>query len=150
MFRLLHRRSERRRRGAALVEAAIALPIFFLTILAIVEFGRAMMVGQLVTNAAREGARQGILYGSADAEVRDRVATFLQNAADIEPEHVDVQIDVAPGPDREDAAPEGVVDAQSGDRVTVRVTVPWDQASWGVLRWLGGESFQGEATMRHE
>ncbi|QDT16880.1 TadE/TadG family type IV pilus assembly protein [Alienimonas californiensis] len=150
MLRLSHPHRTRRRRGAALVEAAVVLPIFFLAILAIVEFGRAMMVGQLVTNAAREGARQAILYGSDDDEVREHVTTFLQNAADVPAEHVGVEITVSSGPNREGAAPQSVVDAESGDRVTVRVTVPWDEASWGMLRWLGGESFRGEATMRHE
>jgi len=126
------------------------LPIFFLAILALVEFGRAMMVGQLVTNAAREGARTAILYGSDDAEVRTHVTTFLQNAADVAPEYVTLTIDVQPGPDRTGAPPTNLDDSESGDRVTVRVVVPWDQAGWGTLRWLGGKSFRGEATMRHE
>ena len=138
------------RRGAALVEAAVVLPIFFLAILALVEFGRAMMVGQLVTNAAREGARRAILYGSDAAEVRGHVTEFLENAADIAPEHVDLTVAVRPGPDRTGTPPDGLDDAESGDRVTVRVIVPWDQAGWGTLRWLGGKSFRGEATMRHE
>ena len=141
---------ENPRRGAALVEAAVVLPIFFLAILAMVEFGRAMMVGQLVTNAAREGARRAILYGSDDAEVRGHVTEFLQNAGDIDPAAVDLTIDVRPGPDRAGPPPGGLDDAESGDRVTVRIVVPWDQAGWGTLRWLGGKSFRGVATMRHE
>jgi Flp pilus assembly protein TadG len=40
-----------RRKGAALVEAAIVLPVFFM---GIVEFGR----GMLVTNGSREAARR--------------------------------------------------------------------------------------------
>ncbi|NNJ25746.1 TadE family protein [Alienimonas chondri] len=151
MFRTQRARcSAQRRRGAALVEAAIVLPIFFLAILAMVEFGRAMMVGQLVTNAAREGARRAILYGSDGEEVRTHVTEFLQNAADIDPEHVDMTITVRPGPDRTGSPPEDLADSASGDRVTVRVVVPWDQAGWGTLRWLGGKSFRGQATMRHE
>ncbi len=128
----------------------MVLPIFFLAILAIVEFGRAMMVGQLVTNAAREGARRAILYGSDAAEVETHVTEFLQNAAQIAPAYVEMTVTVRPGPDRTGPAPAGLADAESGDRVTVRVEVPWDQAGWGTLRWLGGKSFQSEATMRHE
>ena len=145
-------RSRRRsdRRGAALVEAAVVLPIFFLAILALVEFGRAMMVGQLVTNAAREGARQAILYGSDDAEVRTHVLSFLQNAGDIDPAAVTLTVSIAPGPDRDGPDPTDLTEADSGDRVTVEIVVPWDQAGWGGLRWLGGKSFRGTATMRHE
>ncbi|MEM9702503.1 MAG: TadE/TadG family type IV pilus assembly protein, partial [Planctomycetota bacterium] len=121
-----------------------------LAILALVEFGRAMMVGQLVTNAAREGARTGILYGSTDAEVRTHVTEFLENAGDIDPAAVDLTVTVTAGPDRRGSSPTNLGDTESGDRVTVTVVVPWDQAGWGTLRWLGGKSFRGEATMRHE
>ena len=126
------------------------LPIFFLAILAMVEFGRAMMVGQLVTNAAREGARRAVLYGSESGEVRTHVVDFLRDAGGIDPAAVTLNVDVAAGPDREGPPPTGLADADSGDRVTVEIVVPWDEAGWGVLRWLGGKNFRGAATMRHE
>ena len=144
------RRGRPDRRGAALVEAAVVLPIFFLVILAIVEFGRAMMVGQLVTNAAREGARRAVVYGSTEAEVREHVTTFLSNTARVAPASVVTDLAVAPGPRRGGASPSGLGDAEPGDRVTVSVTVPWGQAGWGTLRWLGGKHFRGSATMRKE
>ena len=128
----------------------MVLPIFFLAILAMVEFGRAMMVGQLVTNAAREGARRAILPGSEEGEVRTHVTEFLRDAGGIDPGVVTLNMSVAPGPDRVGPDPSGLTDADSGDRVTVEVIVPWKDASWGALRWLGGESFRGAATMRHE
>jgi Flp pilus assembly protein TadG len=37
-----------------MVEMALVLPIFFTVLLGIVEFGRAMMIGQLITNSARD------------------------------------------------------------------------------------------------
>ena len=40
------------RRGAAVVEMAMVLPIFMMVVFGIVEFGRAMMVGQMVTRAS--------------------------------------------------------------------------------------------------
>ena len=57
MKQLMNRRHDRR--GAALVEMALVLPIFFGVVLGIVEFGRAMMVSQMVTNAAREATSTG-------------------------------------------------------------------------------------------
>ena len=128
----------------------MVLPIFFLAILAMVEFGRAMMVGQLVTNAAREGARRAILPGSDRAEVETHITDFLRDAGSIDPGAVTVTMTVEPGPTRDGRPPTGLLDADSGDRVTVDVSVPWDEASWGVLRWLGGQDFQASATMRHE
>jgi Flp pilus assembly protein TadG len=58
--------------GQALVEVAIALPILLALLVGIFEFARAYNVQQVITNAAREGARQGVLptMGQADAVTR--------------------------------------------------------------------------------
>ena len=47
------------RMGSALVEMAFVLPIFVLLLVGLVEFSRVLMVKQVITNAAREGARAG-------------------------------------------------------------------------------------------
>ena len=67
----------RSEKGAALVEAAITIPILLLISVAIFEFGRAYQTWEVVTNAAREGARVAILSGSSDADVRTRVNQYL-------------------------------------------------------------------------
>ena len=69
--------SANRRKGAALVEAAMVLPIFFLAIVGIVEFGRGMMVSQLVTNSSREAARRCVLDGSTNSVVEQYVQDKL-------------------------------------------------------------------------
>jgi Flp pilus assembly protein TadG len=51
--------------GQALVEMAIALPILLALLVGIFEFARAYNVQQVITNAAREGARQGVVLQSA-------------------------------------------------------------------------------------
>ena len=151
MFAVRPRRARRSdREGAALVEAAVVLPIFFLAILGIFEFGRAMMVGQLVTNAAREGARRAILYGSEQAEVTTHIQDFLRDAGGIDPDDVSLYVTFSPGPDHAGPPVTSLATCESGDRVTVEVAVPWDKAGWGTLRWLSGKSFRSSATMRHE
>ncbi len=52
-------------RGQALLEFALVAPIFFLILFAIIEFGRAVYVTQVLNNAAREGARYAIVHGAA-------------------------------------------------------------------------------------
>jgi Flp pilus assembly protein TadG len=69
----------RRERGAALVEAAITVPIILLISVGIFEFGRAYQTWQVLTNASREGARLAVINGSSDADVRTRVNTYLAN-----------------------------------------------------------------------
>jgi Flp pilus assembly protein TadG len=69
----------RSQKGAALLEAAITIPIILLICVGIFEFGRAYQTWQVLTNAAREGARLACLSGPTDADVRTRVNTYLQN-----------------------------------------------------------------------
>jgi Flp pilus assembly protein TadG len=52
------------RKGQALVEFALVLPLLLLLILGIVEFGRAWNAKQILTDAAREGARLSVIGNS--------------------------------------------------------------------------------------
>jgi Flp pilus assembly protein TadG len=84
MNRTLSRRCGER--GAALLEAAITVPIILLIAVGIFEFGRAYQTWQVLTNAAREGARLAVINGSTDADVVTRVRNYmsagqLENAA---------------------------------------------------------------------
>lgn len=65
-------------RGQALLETAITLPIVLFIAVAIFEFGRGYQTMQVVTNAAREGARLAVLPSSTPAEVQARVVSYLQ------------------------------------------------------------------------
>jgi Flp pilus assembly protein TadG len=50
-----------KRRGQALVEFALILPLLMVLLFGIVEFGRAWNGKQVLTDAAREGARLAVL-----------------------------------------------------------------------------------------
>lgn len=67
----------RNQKGAALLETAITLPLILLVSVGIFEFGRAYQVQQVLTNAAREGARIAVLPGYTDAQVTTVVRTYL-------------------------------------------------------------------------
>jgi hypothetical protein len=67
----------RNQRGQALLETAITLPIILLVSVGIFEFGRAYQVQQVLTNAAREGARVAVLPGITDAVVTTTVRNYL-------------------------------------------------------------------------
>ena len=71
----------RQRRGAAVVEFAIIAPIMFMLVFGIIEFGRAMMVQQLLTNASREGARRAIVESATAAEVTTLVNNYLTSTS---------------------------------------------------------------------
>ena len=65
--------------GAELVEFAIAFPLLLLVAFGIVDFGFLFQEYEVITNAAREGARLGALpeYGANPDNVRDRVHQYL-------------------------------------------------------------------------
>jgi Flp pilus assembly protein TadG len=64
-------------RGTALLETALTLPLILLVSVSIFEFGRAFQMEQVLTNAAREGARVAVLPGSTSAQVHSRVVAYL-------------------------------------------------------------------------
>ncbi len=67
----------RNQRGAALIETAITIPLVLLVSVSIFEFGRAYQTWQILTNAAREGARIAVLEGPTDTQVTTTVRDYL-------------------------------------------------------------------------
>ena len=64
-------------RGAALLEAAVTLPMLLLVAVGIFEFGRAYQTWQILTNAAREGARMAVLPDPTSGIVETRVREYM-------------------------------------------------------------------------
>ena len=73
---LRRRRSDDPRAGQALVEFALVAPILLLLLLGIVDFARAWNVYEVLTDAAREGAREAVVdNGRTEAEVRQIIVS---------------------------------------------------------------------------
>jgi Flp pilus assembly protein TadG len=70
-------RLARNERGAALLETAITIPLILLISVGIFEFGRAYQTWQVLTNAAREGARIAVINGTTDDQVRQAVRDYM-------------------------------------------------------------------------
>src|SRR5574340_639680 len=68
-------------RGAALVEAAVTIPLLLLIAVAIFDFGRAYQTWQVLTNAAREGARYSVTPGATIAQAQTIVRDYMRNGA---------------------------------------------------------------------
>jgi len=102
-----------------------------------IEFGRMVMVQQIITNGSREGARLAVLDGTTTAEVVTAVETYLANAS---LEGADVS--VSPSPPSS---------AGYGEPVTVVVSIPFDQVSWlPTPMFLGGNTMTATTVMRRE
>jgi len=74
-------------RGTAIVESAIILPVFFLLLFGVFEAGRFMNTQQVLTDAAREGARLAVTPLTqtntlpSTGEITTRVNDFLSSAS---------------------------------------------------------------------
>lgn len=77
------KRNKRSRRGVTAVETALVLPICLVFIFGLFDFCRALMLRQVVDNAAREGARYATvsLYTVTTAQVQTVVQNFLAGQA---------------------------------------------------------------------
>ena len=63
--------------GAELIEFALVLPMLLLVVLGIAEFGFIFQRYEVITNAAREGARIAVLPGYSTADVQNRVNAYV-------------------------------------------------------------------------
>ena len=130
--------------GAELIEFALVFPLMLLTVMGIIDFGLLFQKYEVVTNAAREGARVAVLPGYADADVRTRVTQYLTAGGLTDPATVTV------GP------PETL--SLSGQCITVEpVTVKYPHTFsfvGGILGYFGATmtsaTLQATAAMRNE
>lgn len=79
---MFQKRTSQCRSGAALVEMAFVLPVFFLFLFGILEFSRLIFVKQVMTNAAREGCRYAVANVTSptlDSEVQAVILKFMSN-----------------------------------------------------------------------
>jgi Flp pilus assembly protein TadG len=73
------RRLSASERGTALLETALTLPLLLLVSVSIFEFGRAYQTWQVLTNAAREGARVAVLPNTTTSAVQTRVRAYMDS-----------------------------------------------------------------------
>lgn len=80
------RRLHRKREGAAALEFALILPLFVFLVMGIIDFGHMLFVVNTITNAAREGARRGVVQRTAAniVSTAEAAATNYLSAASIQ------------------------------------------------------------------
>ncbi|MET0212096.1 MAG: TadE/TadG family type IV pilus assembly protein [Vicinamibacterales bacterium] len=66
-----------RERGSAMVEAAISIPLLLVLMVGIFEVGRAYETWQVLTNAAREGARMSITPSSTNGTTTALIRQYM-------------------------------------------------------------------------
>lgn len=66
-----------RERGSAMVETAITIPILLVLMVGIFEVGRAYETWQVLTNAAREGARMSVTPSSTEPTTTALIRQYM-------------------------------------------------------------------------
>lgn len=148
MIRLFRRPGDNRR-GAAMVEMALVLPVFMMVALGIIEFGRALWVANMVTNAAREATRSAVLDGSSNSTVTSSAKDFLSSTLNVASSDISVSIAVTaaagnPNPGNE------CLNSNTRDLIEIEISLPFNKVSLVPGKYLAGRSLIGRCAMRHE
>ncbi len=122
-------------RGQSVVEFALVLPLLLLILFGITEFGRVWMTQNILTSAAREGARLAIVTAPDVGAVTMRV-TEVCAAAGITPSAITITGPDPGDPDR---------------RVTVVVQTNFQVLTGNILGPFNGTiQLRATSVMRHE
>lgn len=136
-------RTGRPRRGVAMLEMAIVMPILLLLVLGIIEIGRVMMLNQMTTNGCREACRRAIVPGMDHDTVMNIANDYLDMAGVSQTGRV---------VDMKDANGNSVrlEDIGSHEEVVIEAEVPYANNTWGFTSIMGGKKMVCRCSMRRE
>jgi Flp pilus assembly protein TadG len=100
-------------RGSATVEAAILFPILLLLTFGIIEYGWLFLNANLITNAARHGARIAILPNATSSQVTTSISNLMATA-----NITGYQVTITPS---------NISSVNVGEVIKVEISVPWQQ-----------------------
>lgn len=132
------------RRGAAMIEFALVLPMLLLLILGIIEMGRVMMLHQVSTNACREASRRAIVPGVTQSYILATANSYLDAGGISDTNRVVSVLD------SEGNTVTDLSDIQSHEEVTVEVRFPYAENTWGFTAITGSKNLVSRSTMRRE
>jgi len=112
-------------RGNNLVEFALVLPVLLMLLMGILDLGRAFYVYSAISNAAREGARRGIITPDDTAAI---VTTVQEWAIGLDPDQMQITVQL-------------VTAEPQPDRIQVTVTYSFHPVTPLVSRLLGGQGY---------
>ncbi|MEM7312244.1 MAG: TadE/TadG family type IV pilus assembly protein [Planctomycetota bacterium] len=128
-------RKKNRRRGAALVEFALVVQLFFAITLICIEFVRLNMIRNLVQDAAYFGARYAMVPGATSAEATSEAERIL---AVMGTKGATITINDGAGID------------DNSDAVTVSISVPVSENALLVPTFTKNAYIEAEAEIRTE
>ena len=125
------------RKGMAVVELAIIVPVLVFLTIGMIEVARGLMVKEVLSNAARKGCRTAILPSGSTSSVTADVNQVLSDNT-INPNYATVTVMVNGK----------VADASTAvqhDQISVKVSIPVSQVAWITPFFLPGTDIESDA-----
>lgn len=147
------------RRGTTAVEAAFVLPVFLFFVLALIEFGHAQMVMNVLHNACHSGVRLGSTEGASTPDVETRVDEVISSAINSDAANVMVKnagVFDSTGPYPETASdfaalPDIDLTATEPRQLfMVHASVNYNDIALVPMPFMDGVVLDAQAFMRHE
>jgi Flp pilus assembly protein TadG len=153
------RQRKRSRRGTAVVETAVVLPVYLLLLLGIAEFGHAQLIINLLNSACRNAARVGSTEGTNSEDVRDKVKQTVGTA--VPTTKITIYVKDASVFDGDGTTPAtdsalealpncDVADLDPRQMFMVRAKVAYNDVSLVPMPFLKNLTLDAQAFMRHE
>lgn len=131
-----HRKRRQRRRGGAVAEMVVCLPLMVMLVFASIEACGMIFLRQALSSAAYEGVRVGVRESATNQDVTDRCNEVL-NGRQVNGGTVTIDVD-------------DVADVDSGDPITITITAPCNTNS-SIAGWFfGGRTITTSASMVKE
>ena len=134
--KIIRKRCRRRlnRTGTTAVEFAIVAPVFFLFIIAAVDFGRLNIIRHTADNAAYEAARHAMVPGATAAEAVAKANTILSTVGT-----VGSKVTVNPA----------VIDVDT-DEIVVTIDVPMNLNGWITPHFSQNKTISRQSRLKTE
>jgi len=153
------RQKNQDRKGTTAIETAVVLPVFLFMVFAIIEFGHAQMVNNVLNSACRNGARLGSVEGTTTAQVEAQVDQTISSVIVTGSVSVFVKdasvYDTGGTPPTTASGLEGMADINLSDAeprqlFMVRASVPYNDIALMSMPFMEGVVLTGQSFMRHE
>lgn len=136
------RRSDRKTQGrsaVAAVECAVILIVLGILVVGVLEMGRALMVKEELSDAARRGCRAGILPLGSNAAIAAQVNKVLDDSK-IKPSDATITVQV------NDVVADAST-AKQNDKISVAISVPIAKVCWIAPHFFANSSIESETTV---
>lgn len=125
MFRINRAPKHRtRRNGAVLIEFALAAPITFIMVFALIEFSRVAMLTNTAENAAYEGCRAALIPGGTADQARTAASRLMSSIGAVNP-----TITVSPA-----------TITEATDEITVEVSLSLNTNAWLIPTFMRNQT----------